>query len=430
VLFQDAATQLFNHTVEYEVAWGLEAQGVPAAQITPRVTEALARFDLLPLRQRQPWALSGGQQKRLALAAMWALNPRVLLLDEPLGGLDPQGRADVITTLDALRQAGTALLLLTRRLQATALAAQVACLSKGTLGAPKPTADLHARHTKLMTALIARGVFYPPEDWPPFGPQCVTPGISSALRLTNVDFAYPDGLSVLRNINVDIAPGEFVAIVGPNGAGKSTLVRHFIGLLRPTRGRVGVLGEDAAALSVGALARKVGFLFQRPEQQLFSATVREEVAYGPTQLQLPDVVTRVDMALARFGLMPDAAQPPAILSYGLQRAVTLAALAALETPILVLDEPTVSLDGRGWAQLLHWLIERRAAGVTLVVITHEMPLAARADRVIALQEGRVVADGPPEQVLPHIFPGSDVLGPNQLFSGTLGKNSSYAVRYF
>jgi len=268
VLFQDATTQLFNHTVEYEVAWGLETLGVPPAQITTRVTQALAQFDLLALRKRPPWALSGGQQKRLALAATWALQPQVFLLDEPLGGLDPQGRADVLATLDTLRQQGTTLLLTTRRPQATQLAAQVTYLSQGILKTPLPTQDLPAQHTELVEA----GIFYPPEVWPSFGPQCATADVETALHLGDVTFTYPNGVSVLHPLSLTIKPGEFVALIGPNGAGKSTLVRHFNGLLRPTHGRVQVFGEDAAALSVGTLARKVGFLFQRPEQQLFAAS--------------------------------------------------------------------------------------------------------------------------------------------------------------
>jgi energy-coupling factor transport system ATP-binding protein len=159
------------------------------------------------------------------------------------------------------------------------------------------------------------------------------------------------------------------------------------------------MGKPIQGRPTGEIAREVGYLFQRPEQQLFASTVRDEVAYGPRQLQLPNISQRVDDALARFDLGRVADLPPALLGYGVQRAVTLAAISALETPIVILDEPTVGLDGRGLAQLLSWLVDLRSKMVTILLVTHEMALAGRADRVIALQDGVVVADGAPDAVL-------------------------------
>jgi len=394
LLFQDAATQLFNPTVEDEVAWGLEALGTPPQHIGAQVEEALARFGLLDVRTRSPWALSGGQQKRLALAAVWAMRPRVLLLDEPLGGLDPQGRAEVLAALETLLQSGVTLLLTTFRPQAAALAPTTLVLTEGAATSPTPTAEVLGNEMRLVEA----GILYPPHLWPALEAR-IAPSTAPAITMQDVHFAYSDGHAALHGVSLEIPQGQFVAIIGPNGAGKSTLLRHFNGLLRPTRGAVHVQGEDAAGRTTGDLAREVGFLFQRPEQQLFAATVYEEVAFGVRALHLADVTGRVERALARFELTAIAQTPPSILSYGAQRAVTLAALAALDTPILALDEPAVGLDGREWARLLAWLAERRAAGVTLVIVTHEMELAARADRVVALANGRVVADGAPDEVL-------------------------------
>lgn len=397
LLFQDAATQLFNPTVEDEVAWGLEALGTPPQRIGAQVEEALARFDLLDVRARSPWALSGGQQKRVALAAVWAMHPRVLLLDEPLGGLDPQGRAEVLAALRALSHSGVTLLLTTFRPQAAALAPATLVLANGTATLPTSTAEVLRDETRLVEA----GILYPPHLWP----ALKAPGNSSsapAISVQDIRFAYTDAYAALNGVSLDIPQGQFVAIIGPNGAGKSTLLRHFNGLLRPARGTVRVRGEDAAGRTTGNLARDVGFLFQRPEQQLFAATVYEEVAFGVRALHLDNVAGRVERALAHFELTAFAQMPPSILSYGAQRAVTLAALAALDTPILALDEPAVGLDGREWARLLAWLAERRAAGVTLIIVTHEMELAACADRVVALANGRVVADGSPDEVLAYV----------------------------
>ncbi|MFP4343474.1 MAG: ABC transporter ATP-binding protein [Anaerolineales bacterium] len=395
LLFQDAATQLFNPTVELEVAWGLETLALPPALIGERVGAALRRFDLEALRERAPWALSGGEQKRVALAALWAMQPRVLLLDEALGGLDPQGRREVRGALDLLRVEGTTLLFTASLLQHADLSPVVALFEEGQLSPALPLATLQDDRAHLSDV----GLAFPPETLARLAESHRAVGTEPALEMRALTYAYPEGPGVLESVDLSIPQGQFVALVGRNGAGKSTLLRHFNGLLRPTSGSVSVMGERAAHRAVGELARRVGYLFQRPEQQLFAQTVRAEIAYGPRQLGLSAIEARVEQALHRFDLVEVAERPPAVLGYGTQRSVALAALAALETPVLVLDEPTVGLDGRGWAQLLGWMAERRAAGVTLIVATHEMELAALADRVLVLQEGHIVADGSPAQIV-------------------------------
>jgi energy-coupling factor transport system ATP-binding protein len=222
------------------------------------------------------------------------------------------------------------------------------------------------------------------------------------LEVAGLWFGYENrDVPVLRGVDLCVAPGEFVALAGANGSGKTTLVKHFNGLLRPQRGQVIVAGRDAAQQSIGELARQVGFLFQHPEQQIFSATVRQEVAFGPRNLGLDaeEVNARVRAALARFDLGSVADRPPAILSYGLRRRVTLASLAAMEPPVLVLDEPTVGLDALGLRETFGWLAELHALGRTIVLVTHHMALAAEyAQRMVVLHGGQVLADGTPATV--------------------------------
>jgi cobalt transport protein ATP-binding subunit len=224
----------------------------------------------------------------------------------------------------------------------------------------------------------------------------------AALELADLWFWYKDeSAPVLRGVDLTVQRGEFVALVGANGSGKTTLTKHFNGLLRPRRGQVRVGGQDTAKRSIGELARQVGFLFQHPEQQIFSATIHEEVAFGPQNLGLPhgEVEARVEAALARFDLTAIADRPPAVLSYGLRRRVTLASLAAMDPPVLVLDEPTVGLDAADQRETFNWLSELHTHGRTILLVTHDMALAAEhCDRVVALHEGKIIADGTPARV--------------------------------
>ena len=230
-----------------------------------------------------------------------------------------------------------------------------------------------------------------------------------AFETLDLWFWYEDeNTPALRGVGLAVPTGQLVAVVGANGSGKTTLAKHLNGLLRPRRGTIQVTGQDTAERTVGELARHVGFLFQHPEHQIFCSTVRQEVAFGPQNLGLStaQVEERVGAALARFDLTEVAERPPAILSYGLRRRVTLASLAAMDPPILVLDEPSVGLDAPGQRETLGWLEELHAAGRTILLVTHDMTLAAEfAERIVVLNQGQIIADGPPG----HIFRQPDLL---------------------
>ncbi len=221
-----------------------------------------------------------------------------------------------------------------------------------------------------------------------------------AIELRDVSFTYPGGHQALCGVSLTLGAGEWVTLMGANGSGKSTLLKLLIGLLRPTTGHVKVMGRDAGALSVGELARYIGFAFQSPERQLFSATVREEIAFGPRNLGLSgyELEKRVSDVLAGFGLEALAEYPPAVLSFGLRRLVALASIAALGAPILALDEPFVGLDGRWQGRILGWLERHRASGGSVLLATHRMDLAVRADRVVVLKGGRLIMEGTPGDV--------------------------------
>jgi energy-coupling factor transporter ATP-binding protein EcfA2/energy-coupling factor transporter transmembrane protein EcfT len=222
-----------------------------------------------------------------------------------------------------------------------------------------------------------------------------------AVKVSDLWFWYAEGFPVLRGVSLGIKSGQTTVIVGANGSGKTTLVKHFNGLLRPAKGSVLVLGQETVQQTVGELARSVGFLFQHPEQQIFSPSVRQEVAFGPRNLGLTpsEVEASVEAALVRFDLAGVAAKPPAILSYGLRRRATLASLAAMDPPVVVLDEPTVGLDVAGLGETMDWLSELKALGRTVVLVTHDMALAGElADRIVVLERGQIIADAPPAEL--------------------------------
>jgi energy-coupling factor transport system ATP-binding protein len=227
-------------------------------------------------------------------------------------------------------------------------------------------------------------------------------GDGPALRAEGVWFAYRDDSPVLRGVDFSVAAGEYTALIGQNGAGKSTLAKHFNGLLRPDRGEISVEGQAAQPRPVAQLARRVGYVFQNPDHQIFGATTREEIAFGPRNqgLEEAEVADRVEEAISRFGLLEWAEAPPAVLGFGLRRKVALASVLAMHTPILVLDEPTTGMDWRGTQELMHHLDDLHAAGRTLIIITHDMRLVADyIPRCTVLHQGKVLAAGPTDTLL-------------------------------
>lgn len=226
------------------------------------------------------------------------------------------------------------------------------------------------------------------------------------IRVENVSFSYAAvgddrPQPVLYDISQSINTSELVALIGQNGSGKTTLAKHLNGLLKPASGSVFVEGTDTRDVPVGELARRVGYVFQNPDHQLFLPSVRREVAYGPSRLGMvgEELEAHVAAVLERFDLTPFSDQHPAALGRGLRRLTALAAVYAMGPRVLVLDEPTGGLDRRLTGQLMTMLQRLVEEGHAVVLITHEMPLVAQyATRAVVLREGRVVGDDAPERL--------------------------------
>jgi energy-coupling factor transport system ATP-binding protein len=252
----------------------------------------------------------------------------------------------------------------------------------------------------------------------PFRTRCSeleTPNL--AIVVQDLWYSYGGEVTALRGIDLEIEDGDYVAVIGQNGSGKTTLVKHFNGLLKPTRGRVLVRGnnglQDTASLTVGQLARAVGYVFQNPDHQIFCDTTREELAFGPRNLGLPEteVRRRVDEALVHFDLEEYADRPPAVLGYGLRRKIGVAAVYAMRPRIFILDEPTTGLDWRSTMELMELIGEMHHRGHTILLVTHDMKLVtAFSQKSLVLRDGQVLAYDETRAVFKH----SEILRDTQI----------------
>ena len=222
------------------------------------------------------------------------------------------------------------------------------------------------------------------------------------ISLRDVGFVYPSGVNALHGISLEIASGERVAIVGQNGSGKTTLAKHLNALLRPTQGVVHIGDWDTREHSTAQMARRVGFLFQNPDEQIFKNRVADEVAFGPQQLRLSstEIESRVAAALERTGLTAQRDAHPYELQPSERKWVALASVLAMDTPILVLDEPTTGQDERGMARLGALIASLAREGKTIVTITHDLDFVAENfGRVMVMGQGKVLNNGEAHRVL-------------------------------
>jgi cobalt/nickel transport system ATP-binding protein len=230
----------------------------------------------------------------------------------------------------------------------------------------------------------------------------VTDGAADPARwieLTHLHYAYPDGHEALRGLDLVVARGEKVALVGPNGAGKSTLMLHLNGIHQPSHGTVRVAGLAAAGGNLPRIRAEIGLVFQDPDDQLFSPTVRDDVAFGPLHMGLPDdeIHDRVERALAAVGMSGFERRLPHRLSLGQRKRVAMATVLSMDPSVLVFDEPSAGLDPRGRRELIRLL---RDLPQTLLVATHDMRLVAEVlPRTVVMDEGVIVADGPTDAIL-------------------------------
>jgi len=416
-LLQDPERQIVASNVLSEIAFGPENLGLPRQEIRERIEQVMKRLNMEHLRHRETFTLSGGEKQKVALAGLLAMRPSILLLDEPLASLDPASAHEALAIFRRLADEGATIVLIEHRVE-DALQARpdrLLYMSEGEVRYLGPVTSLPTQinhhEVKLPALWVVERVRQLGETPKTLRPA-VPPSVSEPplVVMENVSFAYGDGPTVLHDINLEIRRGDLVAVLGPNGAGKSTLVKHTIGLLKPTRGRVLIEGKDSRQMTVAQTASTVGYVFQSPTHMLFAPTVREELAFGPGNLKhSPEEIKRnVAESISALNLTGLEDYPPLGLSFGQQKRTTIAAVLAMRSKILIMDEPTAGQDYFNYTRFMETLCGVAAEGQSLLTanfaatlfITHDLDLAVTyANRVLLIGEGRIVADGSPEEVL-------------------------------
>ena len=457
VVFQDADAQLVAPNIVDEVAFGPENLCRPVEAIERAVESSLRAVGLWDRRGQAPEHLSGGGRQRLAIAAALAMDTPLLVLDEPTANLDPRGTREVYEALSrVLAICGRGIVLIEHNLDAAlTIATRVLVLDHegrvaldGTphevfvdgaavlerlgvwqpvslvaadrlrdagykVGAPLTLAALRAELEAQAGDSVSAREMHPRDTRSDVRPTAATPTTAAPTTPAPISAA-PIALearslrvrrgevTTLTDATLRIPTGSFTAVVGPNGAGKSTLLHALGGILPVPRGSVFVNGRDVSRLRTSELRRDLGLVFQNPEHQFLAATVYDELAIDGRRIRNPEsvIAERVRHLLERFDLADFADQHPFLLSGGQQRRLSVATALADGARILLLDEPTFGQDRARARALIDEFAALHAAGVTIVMSTHDLQLATEvADRLVVLDDGRIVADGTVDEVL-------------------------------
>lgn len=393
LVFQNTDAQLFNSTVENEIAFGLESLGRKASEIEKEIHHTAAAVGIEHLLDRSPETLSGGEKRLVAIASVLCLAPPILVLDEPLAHLDWQGADRTRRILRRLHRQGTTVVVIEQRVEAVLKdATRCMVMDQGRVlfdGPPKAAVPvLLDRH--LLPRYPARQAPLPENN-----PEAAKS--EPLLRLRNIHYEI-NHKPILHDVSLQVKVGEILGVVGPNGSGKTTLIRHFNGLLRPRGGDVAFMGKKIRKSGPSGMAGRIGISFQNPNDQFFKTKVADEIRIG-LKLSPEDGEGRFEELCTLFHLHELMDRSPYRLSEGQKKRVSVASILAMGPRLLVLDEPTVGQDGRFLEALCGLLLSLREKGVTIVVVTHDLEFAhATADRWVVVHGGRVVGMGMPREL--------------------------------
>ena len=443
IVLQNPESQLFAMSVEEELAFGPENLGLPREEILKRIDDALAIINMQD-RERFPFSLSGGEKQKVAIASMLTMKPSCLVLDEPTSQLDPVGKESVYRVLQKLHEEGMTIVLVEHDPEYVAEHAQaVAVVDRGEIvktGSPKEifsaveemkTLGIQVPEVAEFTYELYKRGFLDNVCTSLQDVEVIKESVKTKIKakarmksgsesknkegkfeeenhsepvvcVKNLFFTYePSNEYVLKDVNLTIHRGEILALVGQNGSGKTTLVKHFNGLLRPAKGEIVVNEELVKDKSVAEMARKVGYVFQNPDHQIFADTVFDEVEFGLKNLNVPEQErkTRVTDVLQQTDLLKYSDTHPTSLSGGEKQRLAIASVLVMNPEVLVLDEPTTGLDLRSSRSIIDLVKTLHRQNNTVILVTHDMKLVVEmAHRVVILKKGSIVADGPPRTI--------------------------------
>jgi energy-coupling factor transport system ATP-binding protein len=413
-VLQDPERQILGAYVRNEVAFGLENLGIPRDEIILRIDETLKYLGIAHLQTRQTFSLSGGEKQKVALAGVLMMRPDILVLDEPLANLDPASAKEALVLIRQLADEGKTILIIEHRVEDVLnlnpdfvmFMEDGRVTYEGSANGLLQAADYRA--VKLPAPIVIdRAHEIEPQTDHKISPP-VNEDAPELVKFESVSFNYPGGPDVINDVSLSIREGDIIGLLGPNGAGKTTLVKHAIGLLKPSRGRILIRGVDSTDMTVAETAQSVGYVFQSPRHMLFAPTVGEELTFGPRNIghNPEQIEENVQQALAVVGLTAEKQRSPMALSFGQQKRVSIASILAMRSDILVMDEPTAGQDYANYMNFMDSVVGLRGGNgkayrfSAIVFITHDLDLAISfANRVLLMSEGKIVNDGHPQEVL-------------------------------
>lgn len=439
LVFQNPFNQLSGakDTVYDEVGYGLQNLGFPPEEIRTRVESVLRCFGIWEYRDRNPFDLSGGQLQRVAICSVLAMNPDVLILDEPTSQLDPEGSEEVFHTVDELTKMGITIIMIEQKIEKLAgYCDRVLLMHQGhvvdydtprkifsredlyDLGVNPPAYTRFARanalafedgtlpvtHAETLELVKASGAdratLIASLRGMTAGVQMGTAGATATFQVQDLRFSYVKGREVLHGLNLALDHRP-TAIIGQNGAGKTTLVRVLKGLLKPDSGEIRYQGENLETKTVAELASRVGYVFQNPDDQIFKYKVLEEVMFGPLNIGMSpqEAEASAHEALRMVGLDEKAGENPYDLELSDRKMVAIASVLAMNTDVIILDEPTIAQSWNGREKIREIIQTQAAQGKLVIAILHDMDFVANSfARVIAMAHGEILADGTPAEV--------------------------------
>ena len=389
ILFQSPDSQLFALNVEDEITFGLENLNLPWFEIERRLNTVLEDLGIEHLRNRSIEELSSGQKQKVALAAILAMEPKVLLFDEPTANLDQPSIRNLIELVKELKKKYTILIVEHNVELVKEVCDRVLLMNDGKVFIEDRTDDVFGskEYGKVML--------------PPHNMKEITNKLRKIknitknkilLEINDLNFKYSNNVCALKDIHLSIGKGDFVGILGLNGSGKSTLALNLIGILKGS-GKILLEGKNISKLDVYERAKRIGYVFQNPNYQLFEENLFDEIAFGLKNLGLneKEIEKRTDETLHLVNLAEFRDRDPHALSVGQKRRVSIGSVLAMKPEIIIVDEPDTGLDHKNAKELMNYIKKLNEEGKTIIMISHSIELVAEyCNRIIGMKDGKIV----------------------------------------